>query len=297
MKKLSFLVVAMMTTMAMNAAVDWSGIAFLGNGSGNPVNDNMYKCTCIEGTVQEIVNIQAPGWASEAGIYVACPSGITSCTLGDKCKIEGAGILLYLSAFTAKETELTITFATGTAKLAVFYANGTGEGGGEEEGGEEQGGGEEGGDVEPADWKDIAWLEDGAEGGALRETYKIKCADGQQVANIQKAPWADNQTGIYTWFPAAIESCSLPEGSYAVQGGGILLFISAFTEQETTITITCADGKTYTTVVFYKNGKTVPTSLNELMPDASMTNGKYMMNGQVFIMHNGVKYTINGVQL
>jgi hypothetical protein len=39
--------------------------------------------------------------------------------------IQGAGILLYLSKFTAKETTFTVTDANGVHNVTVFYADGT----------------------------------------------------------------------------------------------------------------------------------------------------------------------------
>ncbi|MEE0951543.1 MAG: discoidin domain-containing protein, partial [Paludibacteraceae bacterium] len=74
-----------------------------------------------------------PGWAAEAGIYTYFGAGIQSCSLPEgKYAIDGAGICLYLSAFTAKETEVTIVDATKTYVFTVYYEDGVaGEGGGE----------------------------------------------------------------------------------------------------------------------------------------------------------------------
>ena len=100
------------------ANVDWVG-----------ASDNKYKVSheCLS----SVVNVQQPPWAAERGIYVTAPAGISSCTVNGA--IDGAGMILYLSSFTAKETEVTITHGLGTCTFWVYYADGT-EGG---EGGEE----------------------------------------------------------------------------------------------------------------------------------------------------------------
>ncbi|MDY4148798.1 MAG: hypothetical protein SOY26_03490, partial [Paludibacteraceae bacterium] len=105
----------------MSAAVDWSKYQFLGDGAGGGKYTDKYKVEKVEGIV-EIVNIQQPGWAKEAGIYITFPAGITSCSVsGD---IQGAGMIMHLSAFTAQETEVTVVHALGTVVFHVYYADG-----------------------------------------------------------------------------------------------------------------------------------------------------------------------------
>lgn len=126
MKKLSIRFFAMVTmllcasTMAF-AAVDWSLYQFLGDGAGGGKYTDKYKVEKVKG-ITEIVNIQQPGWAKEAGIYITFPAGITSCSVsGD---IQGAGMIMHLSAFTAQETEVTVVHASGTVVFHVYYADG-----------------------------------------------------------------------------------------------------------------------------------------------------------------------------
>ncbi|MCI5681852.1 MAG: hypothetical protein MR293_07785 [Bacteroidales bacterium] len=105
----------------MSAAVDWSLYQFLGDGAGGGKYTDKYKVEKVEG-IAEIVNIQQPGWAKEAGIYITFPAGITSCSVsGD---IQGAGMIMHLSAFTAQETEVTVVHALGTVVFHVYYADG-----------------------------------------------------------------------------------------------------------------------------------------------------------------------------
>ena len=127
----SFALIAMLfSALNLSAAsgVDWSAIAWLGNGSGDAVNTDKYKVSPADGL--SVVNIQKPDWAAEAGIYAHVPAGITDCSVAST--LQGAGLIMHLSAFTAQETEVTINYAGGSCKFWVYYADGTtGEGGGE----------------------------------------------------------------------------------------------------------------------------------------------------------------------
>ena len=101
--------------------IDWSSIAWLGNGSGLPENTDKYKIS--QNCLQQVVNIQKPGWADEPGIYVTASGAIASCSINGA--IDGAGIVLYLSSFSTKETEVTINYAGGSCTFWVYYADGT----------------------------------------------------------------------------------------------------------------------------------------------------------------------------
>lgn len=89
-------------------------------------SDNKYKI--YSECLTQVVSVQQPGWANEKGIYVTVPAGISECSVNGA--IDGAGMILYLSSFTAKETEVTITHGLGSCTFWVYYADGT-EGGGE----------------------------------------------------------------------------------------------------------------------------------------------------------------------
>ena len=126
----SFALIAMLfSAMTLSAAsgVDWSAFDFIGDGAGGGAYANKYKVQTVDGL--SVVNIQKPGFANEAGIYLTVPAGISNCTVNGA--IQGAGMVLYLSSLTAKETEVTITHGTGSCTFWVYYADGT-EGGGEE---------------------------------------------------------------------------------------------------------------------------------------------------------------------
>ena len=130
MKKILSIFVAALFSATMFGAsgVDWSTIEFLGDGAGGGAYTNKYKASTAEGLT--VINIQKPDWAAEAGIYAHVPAGITDCSVAST--LQGAGLIMHLSAFTAQETEVTINYAGGSCKFWVYYADGTtGEGGGE----------------------------------------------------------------------------------------------------------------------------------------------------------------------
>lgn len=133
MKKILSIFVAALFSATMFGAsgVDWSTIEFLGDGAGGGAYTNKYKASTADGLT--VINIQKPDWAAEAGIYAHVPAGITDCSVAST--LQGAGLIMHLSAFTAQETEVTINYAGGSCKFWVYYADGTaGEGGGDEGG-------------------------------------------------------------------------------------------------------------------------------------------------------------------
>ena len=208
------------------ANVDWVG-----------ASDNKYKVSheCLS----SVVNVQQPPWAAEKGIYVTAPAGISSCTVNGA--IDGAGMILYLSSFTAKETEVTITHGLGTCTFWVYYADGT-EGGGE--GGETPDPTPEPEEPEVTDkWADVDWL------GASDNKYKVSHECLSSVVNVQQPPWAAER-GIYVTAPAGISSCTV---NGAIDGAGMILYLSSFTAKETEVTITHGLGSC-TFWVYYADG-------------------------------------------
>ena len=96
-------------------SIDWESIDWV------EASDNKFKV--YSECLTAVINVQQPGWAAERGIYVTVPAGISSCTVNGA--IDGAGMVLYLSSFTAKETEVTITHGLGSCTFWVYYADGT----------------------------------------------------------------------------------------------------------------------------------------------------------------------------
>ena len=109
------------TSITTFAAVDWSKYDFVGDGAGGGLYSNKYKVETVDGL--SVVNIQQPGFADEAGIYMTVGGGISECSVANA--IQGAGIVVYLSALTAQETEVTIKYAPANEiTFHIYYADG-----------------------------------------------------------------------------------------------------------------------------------------------------------------------------
>ncbi len=237
----SFALIAMLfsaMTLSAQSGVDWETIDWIGSTDANYTNK--FKCSTTEG----LVNIQHPGFASEIGIYMTFTAAGIECNL-TSYDVQGAGMIMHLSAFTAKETEVVVNYAGGSRTFWVYYADGT-EGGGDE-GGEEP---DQTPDPEVTDkWASLNWLGNGSGLPENTDKYKISQNCLQEVVNIQKPGWAD-EPGIYVVAPGAIESCSV---NGAIQGGGMVLYLSSFTAKETEVTINYAGGSC-TFWVYYADG-------------------------------------------
>ena len=86
------------------------------------------------------------------------------------------------------------------------------------------------------DWENIAWLE-----GSNEQIKVCKESEAVSVINVQKPSWAA-EDGIYMTFPsAAWGAISLEEGSYVTEGAGLLVYLSALTQEYNEISIVCQD--------------------------------------------------------
>lgn len=336
-------------------AVDWSSYSFLSDGAGGGKYTDKYKIETVDGL--SVVNIQQPGWGTEAGIYVNVSGEISSVSVSSNT--QGGGALLHLSAFTAQETEVTIKYApSNTITFHVYYADGT-----------------TGGDqTEPsvltsielkadptsiavgktstitATAKDqykktmdaeftysvtpegIGTLTNGvftaaqvgtatvtATSGSITQSIQIEIADidwsdflgsdaGDQYANKYRVEKVANLTianvqptgdkvGIYVSVPAAIDTVSVASKK---EGAGTWLYLSAFTAQETEVTITY-DGKTKTITfrVYYADGITDGSGTTTFVEEPVVKENiiKTIENGQVVIIRDGVRYNVLGATL
>ncbi len=107
------------------SSIDWSSITWADNGSSNSSYTGKFKFYAVDGE-GSLVNIQLPGFATEAGLYVTFNSAPSAISLDSTAyTVQGAGVLLHCSAFTAKETIFTVTVNSTAYKCAVYYADGT----------------------------------------------------------------------------------------------------------------------------------------------------------------------------
>lgn len=140
------------------------------------------------------------------------------------------------------------------------------------------------------DWSAIGWL--ASTDAAYAEKFKVSPAAGQTPVEVQN-PFGTG-LGVYSTFPMALSSCSLETGTFQIEGSGLLLFVSAFSKQETEVSATDANGTKYDFTVYYADG--IATGM-ESIQTSDIRSQKLIENGQVIIMKNGVKYNALGTQV
>ena len=116
----SFALLAMLfsaLTLSAQSGVDWETISWIGSTDAN--YNNKFKCSTTEG----LVNIQHPGFASEIGIYMTFPAAGIECNLPGY-DVQGAGMIMHLSSFSAQETEVVVNYAGGSRTFWVYNAKG-----------------------------------------------------------------------------------------------------------------------------------------------------------------------------
>ena len=108
------------------ASYNWDSVTYL---EGEVANQ--YKVVVAEGDVNEIVNIQTPGFAAETGIYVTFPDAnlgemtVNGTALGKS--VEGAGVIMHLSSFTSTYNEVVIKNSDGSLKAKLYVYNNSGQ--------------------------------------------------------------------------------------------------------------------------------------------------------------------------
>lgn len=113
------------------ASYDYSSAEWIGDGAGGGNYSNKYKLVKIKG-VENIVNIQKPGFATADGIYMGLASSdvkkvTVNGTETSEYDMQGAGMLLHLAAMTEKYNDILIYNSKGEAfaELYGYYADGT----------------------------------------------------------------------------------------------------------------------------------------------------------------------------
>ena len=118
------------------------------------------------------------------------------------------------------------------------------------------------------DWDNLEFLGDGSPEQTHANQYKL-CKEGEYpgVVNVQKPGFA-KESGIYVTFPsAAFGEISLQEGTYAIQGAGMILYCSAFdAQQETEVTVVCDNNPIVFTVYNANYTPAPPTGNIRLVP-------------------------------
>ena len=296
MKKKILSLWTLLCIAAMTFATDWSTIAWLGDGAGGGAYANKYKVEAAFG--QTVVNIQHPGFAAEDGIYTNFPAGIESCTLPEgKYVIEGAGMVLYLSAFTQKETSVTVTAGSVDYAFKVYYADGEGEAGGGEEG---QGGGEQtGGDLTPATFYGSATVD--VSGAPCEFTWNItRNADATLTFDIA---WAADIVGAVPQICLQGTFITMPAQEKHAMFTTTQTFVDGTTLNDTFFYIAYAGGVARVDITGYTvgAGNEKPGSQGEEQGfeqhSVSPKAHKIIENGQIYILKNGVRYNVFGTEI
>ena len=140
------------------------------------------------------------------------------------------------------------------------------------------------------DWDNIDFLGDGSPEQTFGNQFKI-CKAGEQpsVVNIQKPGFAA-ETGIYVTFQSAVfGEISLADGQYVIDGAGMVLYLSAFTQEYTEVTVNWNSNDIVFTVY---NAKASATAINNTADEIKAF--KTIENGQLVIIKNGVRYDATG---
>ncbi len=106
-------------------SVDWDTVDYATNGTSNTSLTDKYKFYAVDGE-GTLTNIQIPGFDTNEGLYVTFSAAPSALSLDSSAyNLQGAGLLLYCSAFTEKETVFTVTIGSTRYRCAVYYADGT----------------------------------------------------------------------------------------------------------------------------------------------------------------------------
>lgn len=91
------------------ADCDWDNLSWIG--TADQTYANQFKI-CVGDPAPGVDIIQSPGWAREIGLYLTFPSAVWDLSkfslTEDQYDIQGAGMIIHLSALQNKETEITI---------------------------------------------------------------------------------------------------------------------------------------------------------------------------------------------
>ncbi len=294
-KKISCLL-ALLCVGMMAFATDWNAIEWLGDGAGGGAYANKYKVEAAFG--QTVVNIQRPAFAQEDGIYTNFPAGVESCTLPEgKYVIEGAGMVLYLSAFTQKETAVTVVAGSVNYDFKVYYADGEGEVGGEEEQG--QGGEQPGGDLTPATYYGVASVE--VSGAPCVFNWHItRNADATLTFDIT---WEADITGAVPQICLEGTFINMPAQEKHAVYTGTQTYTDGATLANTFFYIAYSGGVARVDITGYTVGASneQPGTPGEeqgfVQPSGSAKAHKIIENGQVYIFRNGERFNVLGTAI
>lgn len=295
MKKI-FSLLTILSLGLMSFATDWSSIAWLADGAGEGAYANKYKVEAAFG--QNVVNIQLDG--DKPAIYSYFLAAVTSCSLpADQYRINGAGIYLYLSAFTAKETAVSVEAGGVSYDFKVFYADGTGEIS-QNEPGDEPGDEPQPGDLTPATFygsevKQVAGSDVTFNWSITRNadaTLTFEISWSSEISGVVPQVSID---GVYTTLPMqSMLARFTTKETYTDGSKPVIFFLIAYTGNAARIDVDYTVGASNTKpgddpVVGPAEGLTAPVMETKAR--------KVIENGQVVILKNGIRYNALGVEI
>ena len=289
MKKI-FSFIAIISFSLMSYATDWSSIEWLADGAGDGAYANKYKVEKAFG--QNVINIQKPGFAAAPGIYTNFPAGISSCSLDAAgYVIDGAGMILYLSAFTAKETAVSVEAGGVTYDFKVFYADGTGEI--SDDPGDEPGDEPQHGDLTPAtfygrDVKPVAGSDVTFDWSITRNANATLTFENSWTGDIPGVVPQVSIDGVYTTLPmqGTLARFTTKE-TYTDGSKPAIFFLIAYTGNAARIDVDYTVGASNT-----KPGGSAIDNIN-----APAKTRKVIENGQILILKNGIRYNALGTEI
>lgn len=167
----------------MSFAIDWSGVAWLGNGVGEGYTEK-YKAVVSP-------ELPSPGFINnlqtrngKPSIHVVMPSAAFGATSlqASQFESEGAGVFFHLDAFPALENEFTFVCSDVTYTFTVYFADGTQGGGG-------------GGDAEPTEIYDVNFALASNGSSATASSGNA----GAAIDGNEGTRWESSQTDDETW--------------------------------------------------------------------------------------------------
>ena len=217
-----------------------------------------------DSTTATVNNIQQPDWSPEKGIYVNVPAGISSVAVNGKTgdevtKIQGAGVIVFLSAMTKKTNTVEIEYAGGKATVIVKNENGT-----------------DGGDTpietpteKPTETPttkptgEANWVEIKESDDTASYYYDKANMTVNDVVGIQQPGWSP-EIGIYMNVPSGISEVSVngvKENVATIQGAGVIVYLSALTQEINEVEITHALGTAKVSIKKVEKAQTVKHSV------------------------------------
>ena len=291
MKKTLILLVALLVGM-MAFATDWSSIPYLADGAGDGAYANKYKVAAAFG--QTVANIQQPDFAAAPGIYTSFSAGISSCTLkeGD-CLINGAGIILYLSAFTAKVTAVSVEAGGVSYDFQVYFEDGTGDIPDDPQtGGDPQ----PGGSLTPATYRSSEVIT--CAGADVTFNWAItRNADATLTFELK---WSSDIVGSVPQVCINGAYTTMPSQERVARFTTKATFVDGTTLNDTFFYLAYAGGAARIEITGYKVGASnvelQPAAIENIFNNETHTR-KVIENGMLYIIKDGIRYNALGAEM